>query len=476
MSTPIFDPAVWAAWSKGLLVLDAAGRLEAISPAARDMLGLGDTDLAQQAHDTLCAETRDAHHEACGCPLFSAPSGLHSGLWKRDNGLLFHVDWRRVGLPDGRSVIEFKDAYDEGHSRTELAKFSLLTEHNPSPMLELDERGLIQFSNPAMTELMLRFGFDDDGHPAILPPDMAQLAQQCLTSGNPLERVEREFHEHWFWWNFHPCATDGWHGVLVTGLDVTERKLLELQQAEWQALVEREKQKARREYLAKVTHDLRSPLNAVVGYATLLVRKLGERLKDDERTMLEHIANAGHKLADQITESLQQARADAATFELDKCELDIGALLGELCFELRPLAEQKGLAFEVQLPADDLHCIADPERLKRVLANLTANAIKYTPRGSVTLSAKRETDDVLGDCIAISVQDTGPGIPQDEQDRIFEAFQRLRQHQGSGIEGTGLGLSIALELTRLHGGRIALHSTRGSGSCFTVLLPHLASV
>lgn len=471
MASIPFDPALWASWPSALIVLDAEGQLQAISPRARELLGLEDSDLGQIAHAVLCAETRDSHHHAAECPLALATPGRHSNLWRRGNGLLIQVDWHQVALPDGRSVLEFKDAYEEGHSRTELAKFSLLTEHNPSPLLELDERGLIQFSNPAMTELMVRFGFDDDGHPSILPPDMTQLAQQCLAGDTPLARIEREHQDHWFWWNFHPCSAEGWRGVLVTGLDVTERKQLERQQAEWQALVERETKKARREYLAKVTHDLRSPLNAVVGYATLLARKLESRLNEDEQKMLAHIATAGHKLADQISESLQQAKADAASFELDTCEVDIGALLGELCFELRPLAEQKGLSFEVVLEDDTLHCQADSERLKRVLTNLIANAIKYTPSGGVTLSAAGQQDEELGQVIALGVRDTGPGIPPDEQDRIFEAFQRLRQHQGSGIEGTGLGLAIALELTRLHGGRITLESQLGQGSCFTVLLP-----
>jgi signal transduction histidine kinase len=158
------------------------------------------------------------------------------------------------------------------------------------------------------------------------------------------------------------------------------------------------------------------------------------------------------------------SRIETGSIELRLAPVDLAELIEASLAEVRPLAGQKGLSLEFTHEDVASGFVGDAHRIRAILLNLLSNAVKFTPAGGrITVAVARNRD-----TIRISVSDTGIGIPQDEQERIFEKFHRI---SGPELTGNGLGLSIAREFARLHGGDLVLASTVGLGSRFTVILP-----
>jgi signal transduction histidine kinase len=221
---------------------------------------------------------------------------------------------------------------------------------------------------------------------------------------------------------------------------------------------------AKTDLLANVSHELRTPLTAIIGYSELLLQGGDGPLNEDQREDVATIDRSGRHLLARIDELLEISRIEAGDIELNRMPTDLGGLIETCLSELRALAGEKGLAFDLErldLPATYL---ADEKRLRASLLNLLSNAVKFTPAGGrITV-----TGWVADDTVRIAVNDTGPGIAPEEQSRVFDKFHRVA---GPDQPGNGLGLSIAREFARLHGGDIQLISTLGLGSRFTIILP-----
>ena len=222
------------------------------------------------------------------------------------------------------------------------------------------------------------------------------------------------------------------------------------------------------EFLANMSHELRTPLNSTLILARLLAQNKGGRLSEEEVRYAETIYASGTHLLALINDilDLSKIEAGAATVNIERVELR--ALLRELEQTFAPQAADRPLAFEVHAPPglpDELR--TDGQRLRQILLNLLSNAFKFTEQGRIGLYVKPHG----GDRIAFEVRDTGPGIPRDQHQAVFEAFRQADGSTQRRHGGTGLGLSISLQLARLLGGDIELESTPGVGSIFTVILP-----
>jgi len=218
------------------------------------------------------------------------------------------------------------------------------------------------------------------------------------------------------------------------------------------------------QFLSTMSHELRTPLNAVLGFSDLLTEERYGTLNDRQKRYLNHIHQGGKHLLSLINDILDLSRIEAGRLQLSIENVRIGKSLAEAVDAMRPLADKKSHVLVHGAPAD-LSVRADATRLKQVLMNLIGNAIKFTPEeGKIEVSAKD-----LGDVVRVEVRDSGPGIPPEEQKRIFEAFYRLQKHEKS--EGTGLGLAITQRLVELHGGQLSIESEMGKGSCFFFTLP-----
>ena len=223
--------------------------------------------------------------------------------------------------------------------------------------------------------------------------------------------------------------------------------------------------RAKSTFLANMSHEIRTPLNAILGYSQILMAR-GSRdpfLRDAVQT----IAGSSNHLLHLINETLDLAKIDAGRTEVVRADFDLCALVRELTVMFRPLCEEARLA----LRADDfagnriVPVVGDARLLRQVLINLLGNAVKFTPRGAVTLRARPQEHGRW----RFEVEDTGPGIPLDIREHVFEPFQQAHPESSSG-PGTGLGLTIARRLTELMGGSLTVDSAPHGGSIFSLVV------
>ena len=310
-----------------------------------------------------------------------------------------------------------------------------------------------------------------------------------------LERVERRFREavaagtpwedtfplrardgayRWFLSRALPMRDEGgkvvgWFG---TNTDVTEQRGAA---AERERLLDREREaraaaeeasQAKSQFLSVMSHELRTPLSGVIGYADLLDQGVWGELTEPQRKHLGRITSAAWHLVSIIDEILTFTRMEAGREAVRRELTDVCAIAAETTDLVFPDAAARGLRLDVRLPEEACRAETDPGKLRQILLNLLGNAVKFTDEGEVAVEVERDAEWLL-----VSVRDTGPGIPPDQLERIFEPFTQLDATSTRRQGGTGLGLTVSRKLARLLGGDVEVESRPGEGSRFTVRLP-----
>ena len=229
--------------------------------------------------------------------------------------------------------------------------------------------------------------------------------------------------------------------------------------------------KAKSELLANISHEIRTPLNSIIGFSELLMTMTSD---PEMKSYLETIRTAGKTLLNSLNDILDLSKIEAGMMEIHCVSVNLTALFREIrrTFEIK--TKKKAIRFEQSV--DDAippHLFLDDIRLRQVLMNLAGNAVKFTEKGSVRLSAHAADKDEQNGTVdlEIHVKDTGIGIPEEKIELIFEAFQQQSSGTTRIFGGTGLGLSISRRLVHLMGGRISVRSTPGEGSSFSIFLP-----
>ncbi|MFT3733662.1 MAG: ATP-binding protein [Rhodocyclaceae bacterium] len=217
---------------------------------------------------------------------------------------------------------------------------------------------------------------------------------------------------------------------------------------------------AKSRFVTGMSHEMRAPLNSILGYSQVLLRQ--RALVAKQRDAVSTIHRSGEHLASLVNGLLELARIEAGKLRLEQSALDLRDFLDQIVKMFQPLAEDRGLAFHVDIdPNLPANVHADPKRLRQILINLLGNAIKFTEHGSVGIRIRYRRE-----IAHIDVEDTGSGIAASDQERIFLPFERASERVG--VEGTGLGLTITRLLVDLMGGDIRLRSAPDEGSCFSV--------
>jgi PAS domain S-box-containing protein len=258
-------------------------------------------------------------------------------------------------------------------------------------------------------------------------------------------------------------------GFMGVAEDITERKRTE-------QIILRAKEEAERaskfkdQFLSTMSHELRTPLNAVLGFSDLLADERYGSLNDRQQRYVGHIHAGGKHLLKLISDILDISKIEAGRMELACEDVAIAPAFAEVLSALYPLAEKKSQSLRQQVETNFV-VRADATRFKQVLMNLVGNAIKFTPEGGRIEIVAHGVDDR----VRVTVRDTGPGIPLEHQQRIFEAFFRAAQ-SGTATEGTGLGLAITARLVELHGSKLEIETPPGGGTCFYFFLPLVTSV
>jgi signal transduction histidine kinase len=229
----------------------------------------------------------------------------------------------------------------------------------------------------------------------------------------------------------------------------------------------RDLERQRDEFFSSVSHDLRTPVAAIKAAISVVLANEPANMPAALHRLLGNIDLAADELASLIEDLLEIARLQAGRVELWRSEVDLRDVVSRAVRAVEPLVQLRGQRLELSLPESAVQVSVDAERLGRVLRNLLGNAQKYGhDGGAIGVTLRRDADQVC-----ISITDDGPGIPAEEQERIFERFHRVKNSSSAGPVGSGLGLAIARGLVDLHGGRLWVESTPGYGSAFHVTLP-----
>jgi PAS domain S-box-containing protein len=323
-------------------------------------------------------------------------------------------------------------------------------------------------------EAMLGYGLDEwKSDPylwikAIHPEDRARVAAEFaagISGKKPFRSQYRIATKHgdYLWVRDHAAVVPNpsGQGVIVQGvvLDITDQ--VGAEQGAMRAELQRE---AMSRFLGAMSHEFRTPLNSIIGFADLMTMAGFDPLTERQQRYLHNILNSGNHLLGLVNELLDLTKVQAGQVDLKMTAVELDVSVARAVDALRPLAYEKGLSVNNEV-TEKVFVQADPSRLHQVLLNLLSNSIKFTAVGSVAVSLSTERD-----WLSIAVTDSGIGIAEADQERIFEEFVQVGADHPNAQVGTGLGLPLARHLVHAMGGTIVATSSPGVGSAFTVRL------
>ncbi len=224
--------------------------------------------------------------------------------------------------------------------------------------------------------------------------------------------------------------------------------------------------KMKDEFLTITTHELKTPLNGIVGIAESLINGASGELSEETKANLNMLVASGKRLSNLINDILDFAKLKNSEIILQKKAVDIRQTIDVVLFIIQPAINNKGLNIELSYPKEQLLVNADENRLQQIIYNLMDNAIKFTPKGTIYITVEHKNKEVN-----ISIKDTGIGIPADKLHSIFKSYEQVDPSISRKYGGTGIGLSITKKLIELHGSRITVNSIEGNGSEFSFTLP-----
>ncbi|MBT5229580.1 MAG: response regulator [Methylococcales bacterium] len=458
-------------WPDGLIGVDHQGVIRLFSKNAEKILGWrANQIIGHNAHQVLCAQSADTIHTLENCPLHTTidheeTEEAQDNWWVCQDGQYTQVDYRRIFQSDHKDnlhyLISFHDCVGRRYTEAELQRLSQFPEQTPSPVVEFDSEGQIQYANPTMTDLMVSLGFDENGHPACLPSNYPELLEACLEEEQTILDIQVNEHDRWFNWAFHPDIEN--QKVKGFGVEFTSQKIAEIgfQNAHQQAL---DATQAKSEFLANMSHEIRTPMNGVLGMITLA---LDTELDDEQINYLKVAHESGDTLLALLNDILDLSKVEAGRVDLEEIPMNVMRSMEDIA----QLLSEKPYSNNVELVvANDPHIpytvISDPTRFRQIITNLLSNAIKFTREGHIRLHCgiEEEQDEQL--TLKISVTDTGIGIPDSSQQKVFESFSQADGSTTRQYGGTGLGLTLCKKFCELMGGDIGVVSEEGVGSTF----------
>ncbi|KZN97149.1 two-component system histidine kinase PnpS [Aeribacillus pallidus] len=335
-------------------------------------------------------------------------------------------------------------------------RLQTLIENMGSGLLFIDERGYISLMNKAFKEI---FQINQEDYlyksyqEAIAYKEIIQMVEEIFLTESNIRKhimlpvnIERKHFEVYG----APIIgkSEVWKGVVLVFHDITELKKLE---------------QIRKDFVANVSHELKTPITSIKGFSETLL----DGAMKDEQTLhffLSIILKESERMQSLIQDLLDLSKIEQQGFQLELRKCNVNEFLKEIHHLLDRKAKEKNIDFILDVPDEPVFIEGDPHRLKQIFINLASNGIMYTPAGGkVTLSVKAGHDEV-----AISVQDTGIGIREEEIPRIFERFYRVDKARSRNSGGTGLGLAIVKHLVEAHQANLTVKSTVGVGTTFTV--------
>jgi PAS domain S-box-containing protein len=480
---------------EGIYGLDNRGQTTFVNPAACEMLGYERDELIGQPMHALI------HHSYLDgtpyprekCHMYAAftDGEVHridnEVLWRKD-GASFPVEYTSTPILTGDkptgAVVTFRDVSERRQAETELAEseerlrlaldgaeIGAWIRHLPAGPVIWDTRmraihGVTEENAPRSAEEILALIHPDDVDKVKQSASLARSGDGKYLSEHRVIRPDGEMRHVFANAVVLRDENDVPQRVVGITMDVTGQKQSEAELLAAKEAAEKASQ-AKSEFLSSMSHDLRTPMNSILGFAQVLRTDPEAPLSEDQDDSVEHIAKAGKHLLGLIDEVLDLTRIESGTVSLSPEALEPAMVVNE-CFDLlHSQAEDRKIFLKAELDADLPGIKADYSRLKDVLLNLLSNAVKYNfEQGTVVVRCQP----VPGQRLRLSVADSGPGIPEESLPELFQPFNRLGA-EASEIEGTGIGLTITKRLVELMDGEIGVESRQGKGCVFWIELP-----
>jgi len=360
----------------------------------------------------------------------------------------------RSGIPDIDSLVQalrqMHRQTDERFAalRAEQAASAALVESMVEGVIAADGRGRITTANVAARRLLgYEAGVTLPDLPTLFRAKAAREVVDAVREGRPVQDRQLEVDGRTLLVNARPL---GQEGVVLVLHDLTELRRLE---------------NVRRDFVANVSHELKTPLTSISGYAETLLGDSADPATTER--FLQTIVSNARRMQRLVDDLLDLSRIEAGRWQPRPEAVETAAAAREVVTSLADRAAARGVTLDVLVPDDATVVYADPDALRQILTNLVDNSIRHAPRGVVTCSAR-----ALNGGVEVSVSDNGSGISGEHLPRIFERFYRVDASRSREEGGTGLGLSIVKHLTEAHGGRVAAESTIGQGTTIRCWFPN----
>lgn len=450
-----------------ICAIDRQGRFQAISPVSRRMWGYAPWELVRRHISIVLTEEEAAKVENFLTGARSSTGGVsfETTIRCRDGSLmdmLWSIEWsttEEAVFCVAQDITLRKRA--ENKLKASEARMRAIVDNMPVGIFSVTGKGIIESLNPSAETMMQRPAEELQGLNIrdLFPRSMDQFDGDFMrqladkTDGRAF-RMEVDRHDGTrFGAEMALSDYQGMEGLryLVVVEDITERLEVE---------------RLKNEFLAMVSHDLRTPLTSVQAFFHMLSAGVYGQFTDQGIRKLSAAERNVERLLRLVNDLLDMEKLESGAVELNPENVELAAVVERSVEAVRSFAESGSVALEALLPAMKVH--VDAERIVQVLVNLLSNAIKYSPAGGkVTVGV----DEATNGFVTVRVTDEGPGIPEGHRKAIFERFKQIKDTEAVYKKGSGLGLAIAQQIVRVHGGEIGVDSEEGKGSSFWFTLP-----